>query len=1002
MKSRHFPKSILALVFGLFLNQLHAQRFAEPITLAERSNDEINLLANGDIDGDGFIDLITADRANVYINIASSETDFLPPTTLIEYGNTTIRGVHVLHFDNDGLLDIVIDRLGSELYWHKNLGGLQFGEGVFLTDLDDFNADNSNYESDDYEVGDINGDGHADIVVSQVKYDELDLSYGYYYYGDFIVYNDVSAEVWYLENQGNGEFVETSLGAFSLEEYDEDLGDVTTSVTFADLENDGDLDLLANFIVVEDSYYYKGINDGSEMFTPELIELDDGIPYQVMHLDDIDQDGLPDIWFDRISSWHKQLPDGDFVENQIQGAGGFKYHTSFDDWNGDGLLDLIVTNQEGIDLFVNEGNGNFPSAIRLADGRFRDFDVIGGPATAMCIMDEDEFVYYAFMDGENFTFLDVVDRGLRKLSSIATIDMDNDGDLDLVGAKNSADGLSYFESSGGFNYSEEIAIPNAPSFLKKVIARDVNADGLHDIVFHSEHHAGYMINNGDYSFDDPVQIEQIDEIWGIEVGQLSGNILPEFIITNEFNVAIYQNAFANVAMETLGEPEIYDFGVSLAYPFIGLEDLDGDGDLDIAFATPTLKWLQNNAGALEMVDASTVVMAHTVTLFDFNDDGIKEVVVSRSSGANGMNVYAYNSTSNNYDLVFTQDLSLFLGWGDKFMLNDLNGDGNTDLFNKDYNSVLRWAQGLENGQFEKSTESVLLGVSQSKELELFFHDLDEDGDLDIINASTYWESIRLIEHMPAEPVAAFYFERSEGNNCDIDTLYFHNVSSAYFPHSTVEWDFADGNTSNLIHPVHLYDSPGTYWVELTVCNDAGCDTFSIGINVEVELQVVPDFNIPTEGTAGTAVSFIDNTVEADNWSWLFGDGNVSIEQSPTHIYEAPGTYEVTLYLTNSEVLDCTLTFTETIVIEAGTGDLGTDLNLSISPNPFAQYVSVNGLPKGEHPFQVFDLSGKVVLSGNLSQESKQIDFGSAVGSGLYFIEISAAEGDVFRSELVRL
>ncbi|MEL7221106.1 MAG: PKD domain-containing protein, partial [Bacteroidota bacterium] len=50
-------------------------------------------------------------------------------------------------------------------------------------------------------------------------------------------------------------------------------------------------------------------------------------------------------------------------------------------------------------------------------------------------------------------------------------------------------------------------------------------------------------------------------------------------------------------------------------------------------------------------------------------------------------------------------------------------------------------------------------------------------------------------------------------------------ASTFFP-TTWEWSFGDGGTSTEQNPTHTYVSPGTYDIELTVCNDNGCDTFT--------------------------------------------------------------------------------------------------------------------------------------------------------------------------------
>ena len=57
---------------------------------------------------------------------------------------------------------------------------------------------------------------------------------------------------------------------------------------------------------------------------------------------------------------------------------------------------------------------------------------------------------------------------------------------------------------------------------------------------------------------------------------------------------------------------------------------------------------------------------------------------------------------------------------------------------------------------------------------------------------------------------------------------------------------------------------------------------------------------PTTGSAPLAVSFTDSsTGEITGWLWTFGDEGTSTEQNSTHIYDAAGTYTVTLEVTGS-------------------------------------------------------------------------------------------------------
>ena len=61
---------------------------------------------------------------------------------------------------------------------------------------------------------------------------------------------------------------------------------------------------------------------------------------------------------------------------------------------------------------------------------------------------------------------------------------------------------------------------------------------------------------------------------------------------------------------------------------------------------------------------------------------------------------------------------------------------------------------------------------------------------------------------------------------------------------------------------------------------------------------------PTSGTDPLDVSFTDlSTGEPTSWNWDFGDGSTSTAQNPSHTYNTPGTYAVTLTVTNADGSD---------------------------------------------------------------------------------------------------
>ncbi|HSH60268.1 MAG TPA: DNRLRE domain-containing protein [Acidimicrobiales bacterium] len=82
---------------------------------------------------------------------------------------------------------------------------------------------------------------------------------------------------------------------------------------------------------------------------------------------------------------------------------------------------------------------------------------------------------------------------------------------------------------------------------------------------------------------------------------------------------------------------------------------------------------------------------------------------------------------------------------------------------------------------------------------------------------------------------------------------------------------------------------------------APADESSAAPTAEVTTAPVANFKASlSDAGADQAVVFTDtSTGVPTSWSWNFGDGTTSSAQHPTHAYAAPGTYTVTLTVTNA-------------------------------------------------------------------------------------------------------
>ncbi len=154
--------------------------------------------------------------------------------------------------------------------------------------------------------------------------------------------------------------------------------------------------------------------------------------------------------------------------------------------------------------------------------------------------------------------------------------------------------------------------------------------------------------------------------------------------------------------------------------------------------------------------------------------------------------------------------------------------------------------------------------------------------------------------MPPVPVAGF--EANVTSDRMPLAVKFNDTSTAH--PGVWAWDFGDGTLSDEQNPEHVYAKPGTYTVRLAVKNVAGTASETRTGYITVREAVIPaaDFTVnATSGESPLAVGFTDtSTGKPMAWEWDFGDGAVSTEPDPAHVYEVPGTYTVKLTVENSK------------------------------------------------------------------------------------------------------
>jgi len=154
---------------------------------------------------------------------------------------------------------------------------------------------------------------------------------------------------------------------------------------------------------------------------------------------------------------------------------------------------------------------------------------------------------------------------------------------------------------------------------------------------------------------------------------------------------------------------------------------------------------------------------------------------------------------------------------------------------------------------------------------------------------------------PSQPPKAD-FTWSPLNPTRSDAVHFYDKSSGSI--TTWSWNFGDGTTSNEREPFHTYANIGTYDVTLTVSGPLGTDTKTKKITVSNAVPIASFIYGPNNPFQGHTIQFTDQSTDLDgsivNWTWNFGDGNISYEKNPTHVYTKNGTYTVILTVMDND------------------------------------------------------------------------------------------------------
>ncbi|MBU2556123.1 MAG: PKD domain-containing protein, partial [Bacteroidetes bacterium] len=180
-----------------------------------------------------------------------------------------------------------------------------------------------------------------------------------------------------------------------------------------------------------------------------------------------------------------------------------------------------------------------------------------------------------------------------------------------------------------------------------------------------------------------------------------------------------------------------------------------------------------------------------------------------------------------------------------------------------------------------------------------------------------------------------YYTWDPEPTCFGDTTYFFGTAGTAI--TDWYWNFDDGTFGTGQDIAHVYTTPGSYEVALFITDTNLCEntlTHTVTINAIPEVTMTID---TTPTCAGSETYFTGTSPQnIASWHWDFGDGGMSTDQNPLHIYSNGGTYTVTLTATDA----------------AGCSGLTTG-SVHVIPTPTADYSYTTS---GCNTFEFTDLS----------------------------------------------
>jgi FG-GAP-like repeat len=657
--------------------------FAQAQSLSTLAAGTASILT-ADLDGDSDLDVATAVADEIAWYPNTDGRGALGPKQVLASAAGGAVSALVADLDGDGDLDILSTSTGSdEIAWYENSDGKgTFASQQVLSSLaGGFSC---------IVAADLDRDGHLDVIVTSAADGRV---------------------VWYPSTDGGG-----ALGA---EQNLPPSAAGADAVLTADLDRDGDLDVLTSSASNDEIAWYEN-SDGSGHFGPQQILTSLAAGVASVLVADLDGDGDLDLL--------AVLPGSDEIAwlTNLDGEGGF------------GSLQILSSSATGI--------ASVFAADIDTDG---DLDVLAASTGS------GEIGWFENTDGAgHFASQQLVSTSANGVTSVLAADLDGDGDLDAIAAALGNAEIAWYENETihrSAHFPDRSAIFEMATGARTVVAADLDGDGDLDLLLGSGTDATiswYENSDGKGSFGTrrivSTLAEGVQSVVAADIDR-DGDLDVLSASRNDDKVAWYENSDGHGAF---GTQQIIS---TLADdPFsVAAADLDGDGDLDAISASRydgEIAWYENSDGhgafGTQQIVSTLADGVRSVHAADLDHDGDLDLL---SASQFDDEIAWYENLDGSGTFGAQQLISTLLNGGMSAIAADLDGDGDLDVLAASrFDDKLAWYENSD-GRGHFGSQRVLTTVADGA-MSIAAADLDSDGDLDVLSATRLGSEIAWYEN----------------------------------------------------------------------------------------------------------------------------------------------------------------------------------------------------------------------------------------------------------------